>query len=572
MKKIKSVFSIFLCTVFICGFLSLTLTGYSFELKTGVTTGAVNVRSSPDTSISSNIVYENLPQGVILTIVDEVSGNTTKPWYKVEFYHNGTHYSDCYISTGYVSIVPNEVSDSRSGVTTGSVNVRSGPGTNYSIIYNNLPQGVMLTIVGEYSSSSTSKPWYKVEFNYGGKFYSDCYVSSGYVSIIRNNISSDVPAVYQSYISALKAKHPNWNFQFLYTGLEWNAVMAGENVLGRSLISGRSNPESYFSKAEGAYNSTTGKYIPQDGSSWYQAHPDVVAYYVDPRNFLSDDKYVFQFETLSYDASAQNLSGVNKIISNTFMNNVNISTGEQTGSADLTGDGNVDIADAMKLFQFVSGEIAALGDYSSRADLTGDGNVDIADAMKLFQFVSGMISSIGSSQITYAEAFMRAGQTSLVSPYHLAARVIQEVGSKGSGSTSGNYGSYPGIYNFYNIGAYAGSDPISNGLKWASASTENDVYLRPWNNQYKSIVGGAIYIGKSYINAGQNTLYLQKFDVESNYNGTYWHQYMGNIQAPVSESSTVYKNYSNMSMLDNSFTFVIPYYNNMPSAPCRLPS
>ena len=570
MKKCKGILSIVLCFVILCGF--LTLTGYSSAPRTGVTTDAVNVRSAPDTSDSGNIIYNNLPKGVILTIIDEVSGNTSKPWYKVEFDHNGVHYSDCYVSSGYVSIVPAETPDSKSGVISSKANVRSGPGTNYSLVYEDLPQGVMVTIVGEFSSSTTSKPWYKVEFNYGGRFYSDCYISSGLVSVIEDNISSDVPAEYQSYITALKAKHPNWNFEFLYTGLDWNAVMNGENVLGRSLVSGRSNPTSYFSKAEGAYDSSTGKYIPQDGTSWYQAHPDVVAYYMDPRNFLTDDKYIFQFELLSYNSSLQDLAGVNKILNNSFMSNAYISTGEQSGSADLTGEGNVDIADAMRLFQFVSGKISTLGDYYSRADFTGDGNVDIADAMKLFQFVSGKIDSIGSTSITYAEAFMKAGEISSVSPYHLAARVIQEVSRNGSGSTSGNYGNYPGIYNFYNIGASAGSDPISNGLKWASTSSEDEKYLRPWNSRYKSIVGGAIYIEKGYIGSGQDTLYLQKFDVESNYHGTYWHQYMGNIQAPASESSTVYKNYSNMSMLGYSFTFVIPYYNNMPSTPCKLPA
>lgn len=473
--------------------------------------------------------------------------------------------------SGFLSITGYS-SDVKTGVTTASINVRTGPGTNYKIL-TVLPKNFMVTIFDTVNSDTTKDPWYLVEFNYNGTFYSGCYVSSTYVSVIGDNISDVVPNEYESYISALKAEHPNWNFKFLYTDLEWNKVLDAENKLGTSLISKYNNPESYFSKAEGAYNPSTGNYIPLDGSSWFQAHPDVVAYYIDPRNFLSDEKSLFQFELLSYNSELQNLDGVKKILSGTFMNNAYISTGLPSGNADLTGDSNVDIADAMKLFQFVSGKISSLGDYYSRADFTDDGNVDIADAMKLFQFVSGKISSIVTSdKISYAEAFMIAGQTSSVSPYHLAARSIQEVGTGGSGSTSGNYGNYPGIYNFYNIGASSGTDPISNGLNWASTSLANDKYLRPWNNQYKSIVGGAIYIEKGYIGVGQDTLYLQKFDVESNFNGTFSHQYMTNIQATVSESARVYKNYSQISALDSSFTFVIPYYIGMPSTPCRLPS
>ena len=56
-----------------------------------------------------------------------------------------------------------------------------------------------------------------------------------------------------------------------------------------------------------------------------------------------------------------------------------------------------------------------------------------------------------------------------VSPYFLAARSRQELGVKGSGSVSGNYGAYKGYYNYYNIGATSGADPISNGLNYAKA-------------------------------------------------------------------------------------------------------
>lgn len=560
-KKTKKILSWLLCFVFLCSFLALT--GYSAGVRTGETTAPVNVRSAPDTS-KDNIIFTNLPAKVTLIIYDEVMGNTTKPWYQVEFDYGGVHYSG-YISSGYVKIT-SESFEPISGVVNDKVNVRSGPGSSYSILYPDLPRGVMVTIVDKVNS------WYKVEFNYGGKTYENCYIYSSYISTTITSVTTDIPAEYASYIAALKAKHPNWTFKFLYTDLDWAEVLKNENVLGRSLVSSNSCPQSYFSKAEGAYNSSTGQYIAQDGSTWFQANSTVVAHYLDPRNFLTDDAQIFQFELLANDSATQTLSGVQQMLKGTFMENAVISTGAQGGSADLTGDGNVDIVDAMKLFQFVSGTVNTLGEYSSRADVTGDGNTDIADAMKLFQYVSGTIDSIGSTgNITYAEAFMQAASISSVSPYHLVARVIQEVTRNGSGSTSGNYGNYKGIYNFYNIGASAGTDPVSNGLAWASNASSDEMYLRPWNSQYKSVVGGAIYIGNGYINVGQNTLYLQKFDVDSTFQGLYWHQYMGNIQAPYSETKTIYKNYGALGILDNSFTFVIPVYNNMPSSPCQLP-
>ena len=117
--------------------------------------------------------------------------------------------------------------------------------------------------------------------------------------------------------------------------------------------------------------------------------------------------------------------------------------------------------------------------------------------------------SSDSKTMKYSDAFMAAASESGVSPYHLASRVKQEVvvsSALMSSSVSGKVAGYEGIYNFYNIGAYnstASGGAIANGLKWASTGT---TYLRPWDSPYKSIVGGASYIGKNYINVGQNTL------------------------------------------------------------------
>ena len=180
-----------------------------------------------------------------------------------------------------------------------------------------------------------------------------------------------------------------------------------------------------------------------------------------------------------------------------------------------------------------------------------------------------ILNTTGES-ITYAQAYISAAQIAGVSPYHLASRTVQEVGWNGSGSTSGTYKAkdgtdYSGYYNFYNIGAIASSDPIGNGLKYATGKTSTDVqkerYLLPWNSQYKAIVGGAKWIGYGYINNKQDTLYYQKFNVV---NKVWTHQYMANVMAPASESTTIKNAYSNMGILDNNFTFIIPYYKNMP--------
>ncbi len=165
--------------------------------------------------------------------------------------------------------------------------------------------------------------------------------------------------------------------------------------------------------------------------------------------------------------------------------------------------------------------------------------------------------------VTYAQAYIDAAKISGVSPYHLAARTVQEVGTSGtSGSVNGN----SGYYNYYNIGANSSSDPVANALNFAKTTDEK--YMLPWNSPYKAIVGGALWIGKGYIDKGQDTLYYQKFNVV---NQVWTHQYMTNIMAPYQESEDIYKSYKELNIIDVPYVFVIPYYRNMPEKACELP-
>ena len=173
------------------------------------------------------------------------------------------------------------------------------------------------------------------------------------------------------------------------------------------------------------------------------------------------------------------------------------------------------------------------------------------------------ILNLDGQETSYAQAFMDAAETSGVSPYHLAARAIQEIGTSGnSGSVNGS----TGYYNYYNIGANSSSDPVSNALKYAA--TTDAKYMLPWNSPYKAIVGGAKWIGSGYIDKGQNTLYYQKYNVV---NKVWTHQYMTNVMAPYQESEDIFKSYNSLDIVDLSYVFIIPYYKNMPSKACQLP-
>ena len=113
------------------------------------------------------------------------------------------------------------------------------------------------------------------------------------------------PESYRAALTALKQAHPNWTFVAQNTQLDWNTVIANEIIGGRSLVY-KTLPE--YCK-EGAY----------DDGSWFYASEEILKYYMDPRNFLTEDA-VFQFEQLTYNESCHTQAAIEKFLSTTFMN------------------------------------------------------------------------------------------------------------------------------------------------------------------------------------------------------------------------------------------------------------
>ena len=149
-----------------------------------------------------------------------------------------------------------------------------------------------------------------------------------------------------------------------------------------------------------------------------------------------------------------------------------------------------------------------------------------------------------------------------VNAYYIVARIIQEQGRNGSALVSGE----SGYYNAFNIGASGNSTAqvIANGLAYAQK--------KGWDTLEKSISGGISFVADNYIKQGQNTLYLQKFNVTTNSGGPYVHQYQQNIMAAQSEGSTLRKTYEDINSVSSSHTFIIPVYKNMPAQACTRPS
>lgn len=183
-------------------------------------------------------------------------------------------------------------------------------------------------------------------------------------------------------------------------------------------------------------------------------------------------------------------------------------------------------------------------------------------------FMNTSIEVEGKETISYADIIIEAAKQSNMSPYSIATKIIQEVGSTGSESVYGTYTGYEGYYNYFNYGANDEGNAVSNGLDYAKSKN--------WNNQYVAIVEGAKLLANDYTSAGQNTAYFYKWDVvgksilKTNTTCTvssdylFGHQYMTNVQDPTSQTSRLYNTYLSNDILDANLNFIIPVYDNMP--------
>ena len=330
------------------------------------------------------------------------------------------------------------------------------------------------------------------------------------------------PEDYKPFLRELHKAHPYWHFEARHLGLDWEYAVTRESAVGLNLLQNSSN-YAWKSMEAKAYDWANDAFIAYDGSTWVTASNKAVRYYMDPRNFLNED-YIYQFELLSYKPEHHTEEGISAILSGPPMKDVTF-------------------------------------DYTANDGMT--------------------------KNISYAETFLLAGVYSGVSPYHLASRVKQEVagGGKFSNSVTGMVAGHEGYYNFYNIGAYNNTAPggaIASGLNFAEKGSSskaiignksfNEYIKIPWNNRYNAILGGAAYIGYNYILRGQNTPYLEKFNLTGK--NTFSHQYMSAIFSPSSESLLTKRAYAELK--DEPLVFSIPVFQNMPAEisekPVDIPS
>ena len=498
-----------------------------------------------------------------------------------------------------------------------TLNVRSTPGTTGSVV-KKLAYGAAVTVVSE-TAGSDGKTWYKIQFS-SGSGTQEGYVRSDYIkfpvsysydSTFENYLNSQgFPESYKVSLRTLHTEHPTLVFQAQKTGLNWSDVMAAEGAVGANLVS-KSSLSSWKSTEYGAYDWNTGTWTGFDGSSWVAASKDIVAYYMDPRNFLNDT-YVFQFLHHAYDSNAQTREGLTSLITGTFLEKTPESTTAATQSVqETTGSGNSPVVNNSGSTG-TSGSLQQGESYgpgmstgtsggtssgsssgstgSQGVSLEGPGSTVsstisqrkvITTALPEVEYGPGMDASsitddnTGASNTspvptgqTYVDIIMKAAAQTGVNPYVLGAMILQEQGTGKSGSISGKTAGYEGYYNFFNVGAFASGSmsAITRGLWYASQSGS---YGRPWNSIEKSIIGGATYYSENFLKNGQDTFYLKKFNVQGS--NLYKHQYMTNVEGAAGEGAKLARAYTD-AMKKQALVFKIPVFNNMPETACAKPT
>ena len=371
------------------------------------------------------------------------------------------------------------------------LNIRSGPSVDHAKV-GAVSKGTVVEVTGIVENADAEK-WYRISANGIVGF-----VLSEYVNAIElpeepdeafELLISNFPESYKDQLRVLHALHPTWKFTPLMTGISWETLMENQCVIGRNLLQ---SPDAWKSYVDGAYDWENKEWYTFDSGGWIQSCFEVIAYYLDPRNFL--DGNIYQFLVLSDDGSEADAKVIDEILKGTFMYDT------------------------------------ACGEYAS-----------------------------------YGEAIVKAGKEAGASPYMLAARIKMEQGSKGNKLAHGTVDGYEGYYNHFDIGAYRHSNrsAIVNGAIYAKN--------KGWDSPYKAILGGAQFLVKSYIGVGQNTLYLQKYDVVDGGNGFYGHQYMTNVSAAVSECATLRSAIMNAGADKSELNFLIPVYTDMPEEYGYLP-
>ena len=257
----------------------------------------VRIRTGPGTN---NEAIYSLGENTQITVLDKTKVTGTGcsvGWLKVSY-----DKKEGYVCSSYVAYVDNtfegiNVTDYTARLNTNNVSVRKTPSTSGDYI-ESLSLGTNVSILEEVSgtqnTSCYSGKWYKIQY-YGNATGYMCkdYITKKEEITLQNEEFTTIyknlgfPDEYIPYLNFLHQKYPNWQFIPKQTNLNFSISVDAEEGKNYMQSTGAPNPN-YIT-------STT----PAEGSSWYHVNKGVIAFYMDPRNWLTENR-IFMFEKQDY--------------------------------------------------------------------------------------------------------------------------------------------------------------------------------------------------------------------------------------------------------------------------------
>lgn len=314
------------------------LTALAYEKQTGMITTEASLVETKESPSDSAERVSGLEYGKPITVIDEVTGDDGLVWYKITYKlkKDNSIVKTAYVHTYNVLLDKDATVFANAQVNANEINFRDDAGDVNTNILFKVNKGNELELLDQRTLSDGV--WYRARYTAADKTVTIGWIYSSYVTIEEYVYEPDLdfeeqmrkigfPESYITYLSALHAKYPNWQFVPVQTGLDWKEVIENESVPNRNLI-GSYRDDSLKSTSDSEYNWKTNQWVLRDTGKWVTAHPDYIAYCMDPRNFLNE-KNIFMFEGLSY-SDGYTLAGVNAILKGTFMVNDRIDTDGKT--------------------------------------------------------------------------------------------------------------------------------------------------------------------------------------------------------------------------------------------------
>ena len=316
------------------------------------------------------------------------------------------------------------------------------------------------------------------------------YAATKYTQSLSTGISC-FPQEYQDALNKIKELHPNWTFEAYNTGISWETLILNEtSTHGRNRI---------IKSAEESWKCSCGNVA----SGYACASEGIIAYYLDPRNFLNEIN-IFQFLEISYNANIHNLEGIKSAVKNTFLDDtITYEKNDQTYTTTYS-------------------EIILEAAKQSK--------------MSPYSIVTKIIQEVGTK-----------GSSSVTGTYsgYEGYYNFFNLGAYDSGNAIVNglkYARDKGWDNQYDS-IIEGAKEVANGYTNAG---QNTAYFYKWD-----VVGTTILTAGSTQTVSSTNMF--------------WHQYMANVQDPTSQSKSLYNTYAKNGILDRELNFIIPVYTDMPS-------